>query len=289
MAVESDPGTKPAPAAKAAPPAEDTEKASLKAELEKERREREQERAQIAAALQDPEVVRNLHARVAGSQQQTQENEPEDESALVDRKELKRALDTVSRQAVNVVAETSGISAKQIRQANIRAKRAEDPKFSKYEKEVVALLDQLPPMQAADPDVIENTYKVVRSSHLDEEAEEMRARIREEERERLRARGVDLEDDDEPIDEPEEEDEPVRERGRAAKPAGAMSRGAAAPSAATSGSRSLGRSRNENRPQLTRDQRAAAEIFELTPEEFVKYGDPKWKPDLMGSNGRHRF
>lgn len=288
MAVEKDPGSQPEKP-KAAPSVDHEARArDLEAKLAAEQQAREQERQQLAAALQDPEVVKNLAARVTGGQPQAAATDDGDEGTLVDRRELKRHMEQVSRQTANVVIETTARSAKQIRAAHLRAKAAEDPKFKKHQGEVTRLLDQMDPLQSSDPETIEKVYQVVRSNHLKDEEDEVRAEVRRQTLEELRARGVDVPDDED--EETDEEPEVAASPGRSGRPAGAASRQAAAPASAGSPSRVATSRRQQNTRTLTRDEKIAANIFNLTEEEYIRYHpNSGWKPDLMGFKGRTRI
>jgi len=278
MAVEKDPGSKGEFEKPTAPDPDEAKR--LRDELAAEKRAREEERAQLAAALKDPATVKALHDQVMG-QQQPQKPEPEeDDTALVDRKELKRFADDIKRTVAGVVVENTAHASKLTRSNTKELMRGKLKNFDKYEKEIDSLLDKMDPRIAAQPDTIQKVYKVVRSDHIEEELEEAE-----------RSRGANRED-------AETEFPLMEEEAESRKVAGGMSgtlptarhSGGVAPTGDASASRPVSSRRETTSKPLSRDERVAAQLFGIqSAEEFRRYGDPNWKPDLLGSKGRSRF
>lgn len=282
MAVEKSPADKGAFEKKE--PVAETPQAASPVDEEKVRLAEELKQAR-AALGEVGEMVKSGRLKLVEEQAQQHAAEPEDDSALVDRKELKRFADDIKRTVAGVVVETTAQSARQIRASQTEHLRGKLKNFDKYEKEINALLDKVDPRLAADPATIQQVYRVVRANHIDEEvAEEVNARV-----------PAQSAEDEDVWGEPEEEVEPEPEaaapsgRARSAEPV-ARPRGGVAPSGDASASRPVLRSRTERAQPLSRDERRIAEAFGFTSaEEYRRYGDMNWKPDLMGSKGRTRF
>jgi hypothetical protein len=191
----------------------------------------------------------------------------EDDSALIDRKELKRREQVLAQQVAGAIMHQTAVTSKLARENTKENMRGKLKNFDKYEGEIDALLDKLDPTVAARADTIRNVHKVVVAQHMDEEIEsEVEARL---------------------ASRAEDEGE---ERGHIP---GAMPSPQRSP-AAMGGDASVGRVAARNRDvtikPLSRDERIAAEIFGIKDAaEFRKYGDKSWRPDLLGSKGRTRF
>jgi len=260
-------------------PNRDAEEAkAAKAALEAERRARAEEREQLAAALRDPNTVKALHDSVVGASQPKPEVE-EDDTALVDRKELKRFADDIKKTVAGAIVETTSHGARLTRSNTKELLRGKLKNFDKYEQEIDGLLDKMDPRIAAQPDTIAKVYKVVRADHLDEEVEE-------EVRSRQPVR--DDEDDEFPID---EEDARERVAGgiRGALPTARHS-GGVAPTGDASASRPVANRREVSVKPLSQQEAAAAKLFGIkSAEEYRRMGNKAWSPDALGSKGRERF
>ncbi len=207
---------------------------------------------------------------------------PEDDTALVDRKELKKLAADLTKKVADVVVETTSHSARQIRQANKELLRGKLKNFDRYEEKIDGLLDKLDPRAAASPDVIRQVYKVVRAENLEAEIEEG-----------VSARSPQREvDEDDPFGVEEDENEGTMQPTggtRASQPV-ARSSGGVAPSGDASASRPVASRRDTMTKPLNRDERAIAGMFGISSaEEFRRMEDPRWKPDTMGAKGRQRF
>jgi hypothetical protein len=129
------------------------------------------------------------------------------------------------------------------------------------------------PRLAAQPNTIKQVYQVVRSNHLEEEIEaELQART--------------------PAAEEEEDNsawETATETEKAPTRVVPRYQGGVAPSGDASASRPVARSRQMNAPSLSREERGMAEIFGIkSADEWKKYGDPTWRPDITGFKGKSR-
>ena len=282
MAVEKDPGSKGEFEKQSQPQADPDEAKRLRDELAAEKRAREEERAQLAAALKAPATVKALHDQVMG-QQQPQKPEPEeDDTALVDRKELKRFADDIKRTVAGVVVENTAHASRNILETKIEQLRTSGKykNFDKYLPGMRELLGKMDPRIASQADTIEKVYKVVRSDHLDGEVEE-----------EVRSRGAQRVEAEDEFPLLEEEAEPRRVAGgMSGTLPTARHSGGVAPTGDASASRPVSSRRETSSKPLSRDERVAAQLFGITSaEEFRRYGDPNWKPDLLGSKGRQRF
>jgi hypothetical protein len=243
---------------------------------------------QISAALQDPETIKALAARVGGGGKPP-DGAPEegDDSALIDRKELKRHFEDLKKNLAGVLVETTGQSSKQIRQAQKEILRPKLPHFARFEKEIDGLLDKVDPRQAASPETIQNVYNLVVSQHQTELLAEREAEIRKQIEDEFRERGWTR---DEINEEAAERAEAEFEPGLSGAPSKAPARPGAAPSGDASVTRSNNRTREAAAQWRDRDEKTAAGLFGITsPEEFRRYSDPKWRPDIYGFAGKERI
>lgn len=256
--VESQPAPPPPP-----PPVDDGEKQRLAAEL-----------AQTKQALGEvAEMVKSGKLKLAD------ENPPpekeEDDTALVDRKELKRFAEDIKKTVAGAIVETTSQSAR-LTLANTKdLLRPKLKNFDKYESEMDTLLAKMDPRVAASPDTITQAYKVVRANHLDEEIEA-----------EVAARASNREDDEDDAENQSPEESAPVGRIPGSMPSG--QRGGVAPA----GNAALSRTNMLNRPvikPLSRDEKVAAGLWEMNAEEFRRYGDTTWRPDLLGAKGRRKF
>lgn len=247
-----------------------------------------EELRQAKAALGEVgEMVKSGKLKLAEETPQTAE--PEDDSALVDKKELKKFAAGLQQTVAQAFVQTTAHQARQMRDAQIELLRGKLPNFDKHEAEIRGLLDKVDPTVASNPDTIRQVHRIVAANHKDEEIEQAKREAREEALAELRAQGIEI-----PEDETLEEAEPEAERqptGRAqsAKPVARPS-GGVAPSGDASASRPLLRSKNERIEPLSREERTIAAQFGFkSAEEYRRYADPNWHPDTQGSKGRSKF
>jgi len=217
---------------------------------------------------------------------------PEDDSALIDRKELKKFAQGLQQTVAQAFVQTTAHQARQMRDAQIELLRSKLPNFDKHEAEIRGLLDKVDPTVASNPDTIRQVHRIVAANHKDEEITEAKRQAREEALQELRDRGIEI-PEDETFEEVELEkgmlEQPTAGRAQSAKPVARPS-GGVAPSGDASASRPLLRSRNERIEPLSREERAMAAQFGFkSAEEYRRYADPNWHPDTQGSKGRTKF
>jgi uncharacterized membrane protein len=217
---------------------------------------------------------------------------PEDDSALIDRKELKKFAQGIQQTVAQAFVQTGQHQARQMRDAQIELLRGKLPNFDKHEAEIRGLLDKVDPTVASNPDTIRQVHRIVAANHKDEEITEAKRQAREEAIQELRDQGVEIPEDEAFEDASlaaEEEQRPTAGRAQSAKPVARPS-GGVAPSGDASASRPLLRSRNERIEPLSREERAMASQFGFkSAEEYRRYADPNWHPDTQGSKGRSKF
>jgi len=265
----------------AAAPATDAEKEALRAEL-----------AQHKQAMNElAQMVQAGRVKILDQPEKKEEPE-EDDSALVDRKELKRHFEDLKKSVAGAVIETTVRGAKQIRDANIEILKSQNPKLQKYEAEVKSILERMPDQQqASHPDTIKQVLRVVQSNHQTDEEAEIRREERAKFRQELAAKGIDLDEEEEsPPDDELDQDErqakvgPARGESRAPRGAGGV-----APSGDASASRYSSRTARSV-PPLSRDEKVIAEQFGIeSAEEFRRLSDKNWKPDTTGFHGKTRI
>jgi uncharacterized membrane protein len=214
---------------------------------------------------------------------------PEDDSALVDKKELKKFAQGLQQTVAQAFVQTSAHQARQMRDAQIELLRGKLPNFDKHEAEIRGLLEKVDPVVASNPDTIRQVHRIVAANHKDEEITEAKRQAREEALQELRDQGIEI-PEDEALEEVEQEVErPTAGRAQSAKPVARPS-GGVAPSGDASASRPLLRSRNERVEPLSREERQMAAQFGFkSAEEYRRYADPNWHPDTQGSKGRSKF
>lgn len=294
MAVEQSPGTARQAAQPVAADPRDAELETLRRERADTVAKHKADMDQVAAALRDPATVKALYDQVSAASGVSATAGDDDDTALVDKKELRRLLTERDQRVAGAIAETTAGSAREIRKAHKTHLRTALPKFTTYEAEVDALLDKMDPRQAAQAETITQVYQVVRSRHADEERAEMETELRQEIEADLRSKGWtpdEIEAEVEERVEAEIPDEPAPRRAASRAPEPAARRTGVAPSGDGAGSRIAPRRGSEQPARWAdRDQRTAAGLFGITsPEEFKKYGDKNWKPDVMGFKGRERI
>ena len=198
-----------------------------------------------------------------------------DDTALVDHGTLKKREQEMIQRVAGALQQQTTVSAKMTRANTMDLMKGQLKNFDKYKTEIDAILDKVPdPIVAANPNTIKQAYQVVRAQHLDEEIEA-----------EVAARGANRSVDDED-EEGFESPAPSRIPGAMASPV----RSPAAPMGDASMRQSTGRRGESSIKPLSRDEKVAASLFGITSaEEFRKYGDRNWKPDLLGSKGRQRF
>ncbi len=271
VSSETNPETQPSspPPVVAAPPSDDAKSARLEAEL-----------AQTKQALGEvAEMVKSGKLTLAPDSPKAEVEE--DDTHLVDRKELKkRERDMVERVAGAIQYQSASVArlARENTKENLRGKLKN---FDKYEGEIIQRIGTYAP-QAARADTIRKVHKVVAAEHSEEVHGEVAAEAVQRERERLRARGIEIPEDD--------EDDEIAPTGRIP---GAMASPARSP-VAPAGDASVGRFATRNRDvsikPLSPEERVAAGIFGIKDAaEWRKYGDKNWRPDLLGSKGRQKF
>lgn len=226
--------------------------------------------------------------------------EPEDDSALIDRRELKRAVDEIKTQAANVIVQTTAQSAQQMRVFAKDSVRSRLKNFDKYESEIDELLNKIPdPRVAASPETIAQVHRIVRANHLDEEVEETVAEKRQAWESELRSKGWTPDEIEEELEVREDalrEDaaeaaapSPAARGGTGQARPGARSAGVA-PSGNASGARLAAQRTRAQVPPLTRDQKVMAEQFGITSaEEWHRYADRSYRHDSLGFKGRKRI
>lgn len=198
----------------------------------------------------------------------------EDDTALIDRKELKRRENELRQQVAGAIMQTQAANATLLRANTKDLIRGKLKNFDKYEKEVDSLLDKMEPHVAANPDTIRKAYKVVRAEHLDDEIEEEVAA-------RAAARSED--------DYEEEETAPVQSAVRIPGAMASPTRGVAPAGDASGLARPASRTAGVQVRPLSREEKQAASLWGMNAEEFRRYGDRSWNPDLLGSKGRRKF
>lgn len=283
MAVEKSPGDKgaftPPEPPKIETPSVDEEKVRMAEELR-----------QAKAALGEVgEMVKSGKLKLADETPQVAA-EPEDDSALIDRKELKKFAQGLQQTVAQAFVQTSAHQARQMRDAQIELLRGKLPNFDKHEAEIRGLLDKVDPVVASNPDTIRQVHRIVAANHKDEEISEAKRQAREEALQELRDQGIDVPEDETFEEVPSEETRPqTAGRAQSAKPVARPS-GGVAPSGDASASRPLLRSKNERIAPLSREERTIAAQFGFkSAEEYRQYADPNWHPDTQGSKGRSKF
>ncbi len=248
-----------APPVAAAPPADDAEKQQLRAQLQ-----------QTQGALGEvAEMVKSGKLKLSDALPGPVVEE--DESALVDRKELKRHLEEMKRAVAGAVIETSSHSARMVQGNTMDLIAPRLKNFDKYKTEIQALLGKMDPRVGAQAETIEKVYKVVRAEHMEEEMAAERASWE-------AGRSEDAEEGDDVA--PVSNRIPGAMAGSGRTPAASM--GDASMRPATRGRESV--------KPLSRDERVAAQLFGITDAaEYRKYADRSWSPDLFGSKGRSKF
>jgi hypothetical protein len=209
----------------------------------------------------------------------------EDDSALIDRKELKKFAQSLNQTVGQAFQATNAHHARQMRDAQIELLRGKLKDFDKLEVTVRELLDKVDPVVASNPETIKQVHRIARADYLEKKETEEAA---------ARAAAI-PEGSEDPWGEPLEEDteEVLRPNaGRApqgAKPVARQS-GGVAPSGDASASRPTLRTRTERAQPLSNEERAVAERFGFTSAaEYRQYADKNWHPDTQGSKGRGRF
>lgn len=289
MADENEKPAAPAPKPQA-PPQPDPELARLRAEAAEAAQLRAQMN-QVAEMVQSGKLVlKDQHAPTP-----QREPEPEDDTALIDRREMKRAIEELKNSAANVIVETTAQSARQMRHLAKDSLRSKLKNFDKYEAEIDGILEKIPdPRVAASPETIRQVHKLVRSQHHDEELEEAVAEKKREWESDLQAKGWTPDEIEEEVEERAEallEDsgagasrEGTRQAKPVARPAGV------APAGNASGARLASQRTRAAAPPLTREQRVIAEQFGISSaEEWHRYADPNYRHDSMGFKGRKRI
>ena len=224
--------------------------------------------------------------------------EPEDDSALIDRRELKRAVDEIKTQAANVIVQTTAQSAQQMRVFAKDSVRGRLKNFDKYEAEIDDLLNKIPdPRVAASPETIAQVHKIVRSNHLDDEVEETLAERKQAWEGELRAKGWTPDEIEEELEVREdalredaaEASAPAPRGGTGQARPGARSAGVA-PSGNASGARLAAQRTRAAVPALTREQKVMAEQFGITSaEEWHRYADRNYRHDSLGFHGKRKI
>lgn len=283
MAVEKSPGDKGAFAPPEVPkpetPTIDEEKVRMAEELR-----------QAKAALGEVgEMVKSGKLKLAEETPQAAA-EPEDDTALVDKKELKKFAQGLQQTVAQAFVQTTAHQARQMRDAQIELLRGKLKDFDKHEAEIRGLLEKVDPTVASNPDTIRQVHRIVAANHKDEEIEQAKREAREEALAELRSQGIEI-PEDETLEEVEPEETRPTTTGRAqsAKPV-ARPQGGVAPSGDASASRPLLRSKNERIEPLSREERMIASQFGFkSAAEYRQYADPNWHPDTQGSKGRSKF
>ncbi len=203
----------------------------------------------------------------------------EDDSALVDKKELKKYVQGLNQQVAQAFQQVNAHHSLRHRDAQIELMRGKLKDFDELEPQIRGLLDKVDPSVAANPDTIKQVHKIVRAELL-------------EKREAERSAAVDTAGEDEgDWGEAEEEVAEVAPAGRAqsAKPA-ARPQGGVAPAGNASASRPVLRERQAAVAPLSRDEKAIAMQFGFkSAAEYRQYQNKDWHPDTQGSRGRNRF
>lgn len=287
MPIESDAGTKGAFERKPAQTAEVTQQAAApEPAVDEEKVRLRQEAEQAKQALQEiAGLVQSGKLRLVNEPQQAAPPQEEDETALVDRKELKKLKQELVEGVSNAFMQTTSQTAAQLREANMELLRPKLKNFEKYEKEVDALLQKMDPRLASRPETIKQVYQVVRSGHMEEEIEaEVASRIPAQESEADEG-GWEADFVAPESAEPVERVASRAPQRQAARP----SQGGVAPAGDASASRPAARGRQIALQPISREERQMAEIFGIkSADEWRKYGDPNWRPDMTGFKGRSR-
>jgi len=263
----STPAQPEAVSASPAPPAEDEDKKRLSAELaaaKADAAQKAQALGEVANLVQTGKLVM-AEDKPAGAAVE------EDDTALVDRKELKRREQELRQQVAGAIQQQSQLAARLTRTNTMALLEPTLKNFTKYKPEIDSLLSKMDPAVAADPDTIRKAYKVVRAEHLDEEIEQEVAS-------RAAARSED--DDYEP-----ESEAPIRIPGAMASP----TRGVAPTGDASGVGRPSSRNAGVQIRPLSREEKVAANLWGMNAEEWRRYGDKGWSPDILGSKGRRKF
>lgn len=289
MAVEkseADKGAYAKPAESPAPSssAVDQEKLQMAEELRQTR----------AAMAEIGEMVKSGKLKLQDSPQPAAEPHEEDDSALVDRKELKKFAQGLQQSVANAFVQTTQMSARQMRDAQMELMRPKLEDFDKYEEEIKGILDKVDPTVAANPATIKTVYDIVEAKHSKTNRADALKAERAAYREELRSKGYEVPDDEEEaLEEVAAEVEAAVERpaGRAqtaksvARPSGGV-----APAGDASASRPILRSRTERIEPLSREEKDMAARFGMSEADYRKY-DPRsgWKPDTQGFKGKTRL
>lgn len=260
-------------------------------ELERQVLEHKSTMDEVARALQDPNTVRELAKRAGISIAEAKAAIEEDDSALVDRKQLKTFADDLKKTVGGAISQVATAQGKRLAESNLKAFARDNPKAEKYLPEMKGLLERMDPHQASDLDVIQKTFKVVAADHPEDFQSEAEKKARDVLVERLHSRGyseAEIEEalaEDEPDEVVDEEVPATRERGK--EPARVVRRGT--PAAETAASRASFRRQADVKP-LSRDERAVCDMFGIKDaDEYRRMADKNWKPDLLGSHGRSKF
>jgi hypothetical protein len=279
LPVEQDAGSKGSfeskPATPPPPPAVDEEKVALRQQLETAQGHLKQlgdmvQRGDLVVAKKDTPPVE------------------EDDTALVDRKELKKHLQTMEGMVAGAITQQTALNANLNRETAIELMKGSLPDLEEHRAEIVALLDKMDPRVAAQPNTIRQAYKLVASSHLDEKKSKMEKEIEARVKAELRAQGVEVPDEDEGGDVEVSEAPERAGRVQAALPSRPSS--GVAPVGDGSSNRTMVSRRDVNIKPLSRDERTAANLFGIKDAaEYRRLADRTWKPDMMGSKGRTKF
>lgn len=209
----------------------------------------------------------------------------EDDTALIDRKELKRREAALAQQVAGAIQHQTQQVASLALENTIENHRGKLKNFDKYEGEIRGLLSRMDPQVAARADTLRKVHKVVAAEHAEEEYRDVEAAAIAKEHERLRAAGVEIPDE-------EGADETTTPSGRIAGSIPSSGRTGVAALGDGAGSRMASRSRDVSVKPLSREERIASQLITgsvMSAEEYRRYADPNWKPDLLGSKGRQKF
>lgn len=270
-----------------APSQPDPEVAKLRAEAA--------EAAQLRAQMNQVAEMVQSGRLVLKDQEAPKPVVDDDDTALIDRRELKKHLEDLKAVTANVVVETTTHNARQMRHLAKDSLRSKLKNFDKYETEIDALLEKIPdPRVAASPETIRQVHKLVRSQHIDEEMEETFVERKREWENDLRAQGWEPEEIEEEIEARTEAladdsgGEQPRGGTRPAKPVARSS--GVAPAGNASGARLASSRSRIASPPLSREQRVVAERFGITSaEEWHKYADKNYVHDSLGFHGKRRI
>lgn len=159
-------------------PAPDTTRAELDAlrkELEAERKARAELDAKHASEM--GQVAEAIRASLIQNQPKT-EQPPEDEAALISRKDLKAELERVRAEAGQVTEAQTRRLLKAQRESHRKQVEA-DPFYAKWKDEIEAMLDQaerVDPHSVAAPDAYAKALRIAKANHWDEVEAEWKAK-----------------------------------------------------------------------------------------------------------------